>query len=36
MPWPGWLFVPVLFVGFVLFVFVPTDAFLRLVWPGAL
>jgi len=34
--WPGWLYVAVLFAGFVLFVFVPTDAFLRLVWPGAL
>jgi hypothetical protein len=36
VPWAGWLFVPVLFIGFVLFVFIPTDAFLRLVWPGAL
>jgi hypothetical protein len=34
--WPGWLYVFVLFVGFVLLVFVPTDAFLRLAWPGAL
>ena len=34
--WPGWLYVAALFLGFVLFVFVPTDAFLRLVWPGAL
>jgi len=34
--WPGWRYVAVLFAGFVLFVFVPTDAFLRLVWPGAL
>ena len=34
--WPGWLWVPVLFLVFVVFVFVPTDAFLRLVWPGAL
>jgi hypothetical protein len=34
--WPGWLYVAVLFAGFVLFVFVPTDAFLRLVWPGPL
>jgi len=25
-----------LLIGFILFVFVPTDAFLRLVWPGAL
>jgi len=34
--WPGWLYVPLLFLGFVLFVFLPTDAFLRLVWPGGL
>jgi hypothetical protein len=34
--WPGRLYVAVLFAGFVLFVFVPTDAFLRLVWPGPL
>ncbi len=34
--WLGWLYVAVLFAGFVLFVFVPTDAFLRLVWPGTL
>jgi hypothetical protein len=34
--WPGWLWVPLLFLVFVVFVFVPTDAFLRLVWPGAL
>jgi hypothetical protein len=34
--WPGWRYVAVLFAGFVLFVFVPTDAFLRLVWPGPL
>jgi hypothetical protein len=27
--WPGWLYVPVLFLGFVLFVFVPTDWLLR-------
>jgi hypothetical protein len=34
--WPGWLWVPILFLGFVALVFVPTGAFLRLVWPGAL
>jgi hypothetical protein len=34
--WQGWLYVAMLFAGFVLFVFVPTDAFLRLVWPGTL
>jgi len=27
--WPGWLYVPVLFLGFVLFVFIPTDWLLR-------
>jgi hypothetical protein len=27
--WPGWVFLPVLFLGFVLFVFVPTDWLLR-------
>jgi len=27
--WPGWLYVPVLFAGFVLFVFLPTDWILR-------
>ena len=27
--WPGWVFVPLLFVGFVLFVFLPTDWLLR-------
>jgi len=27
--WPGWLYVAVLFAGFVLFVFVPTDWLLR-------
>lgn len=31
--WPGWIFVPLLFVGFVLFVFIPTDWLLR-VWFG--
>jgi hypothetical protein len=31
--WPGWLFVPLLFVGFVLFVFIPTDWLLR-TWFG--
>ena len=35
-PWPGRLYVSVLFAGFVLFVFVPTDGFLRFFWPGAL
>ena len=34
--WTGWLYVAVLFAGFVLFVFVPTDWFLRFFWPGAL
>ena len=29
MRWPGWVFVPLLFVGFVLFVFLPTDWLLR-------
>ena len=28
-PWSGWLYVAVLFAGFVLFVFVPTDWLLR-------
>jgi hypothetical protein len=27
--WPGWVYVPVLFVGFVLFVFIPTDWLMR-------
>jgi hypothetical protein len=27
--WPAWVFVPVLFLGFVLFVFLPTDWILR-------
>jgi hypothetical protein len=27
--WPGWVYVPLLFVGFVLFVFLPTDWLLR-------
>jgi hypothetical protein len=27
--WPGWVYVPVLFLGFVLFVFIPTDWLLR-------
>jgi len=27
--WPGWLYVPVLFLGFVFLVFVPTDWILR-------
>jgi hypothetical protein len=27
--WPGWLYVPVLLAGFVLFIFVPTDLVLR-------
>jgi hypothetical protein len=31
--WPGWVFVPLLFVGFVLFVFIPTDWLLR-IWFG--
>ena len=31
--WPGWLWVPVLFVGFVLFVFLPTHWLLQAV-PG--
>jgi hypothetical protein len=31
--WPGWVFVPLLFVGFVLFVFIPTDGLLRF-WFG--
>ena len=31
--WPGWVFVPLLFVGFVLFVFIPTDWLLR-AWFG--
>jgi hypothetical protein len=34
--WQGWSYVAVLFAGFVLFVFVPTDWFLRFFWPGAL
>ena len=29
--WPGWVFLPVLFLGFVLFVFVPTDWLLRFI-----
>ena len=29
--WPGWIYVPVLFAGFVLFVFVPTDWLLRFI-----
>jgi len=29
VPWPGWVYVPVLFLGFVLFVFIPTDWLLR-------
>jgi hypothetical protein len=29
--WPGWLYVPALFLGFVLFVFVPTDWLLRFI-----
>jgi hypothetical protein len=33
MRWPGWVFVPLLFVGFVLFVFIPTDWLLR-TWFG--
>jgi hypothetical protein len=27
--WPGWIYVPLLFAGFVLFVFIPTDWLLR-------
>ena len=27
--WPGWLYLPILFAGFVLFVFLPTDWLLR-------
>jgi len=27
--WPGWIYVPVLFLGFVLLVFIPTDWLLR-------
>jgi len=27
--WPGWVYVPVLFLGFVFFVFIPTDWLLR-------
>ena len=33
MTWPGWVYVPLLFVGFVLFVFIPTDWLLR-TWFG--
>jgi len=29
--WPGWIYLPVLFAGFVLFVFVPTDWLLRFI-----
>ena len=29
--WPGWVYLPVLFAGFVLFVFVPTDWLLRFI-----
>lgn len=29
--WPGWIYVPVLFAGFVLFVFVPTHWLLRFI-----
>jgi hypothetical protein len=32
--WPGWIFVPVLFVGFVLFVFLPTDWLMRRFFGG--
>jgi hypothetical protein len=32
--WPGWIFVPLLFVGFVLFVFLPTDWLLRVWFSG--
>jgi hypothetical protein len=34
MRWPGWVFVPLLFVGFVLFVFIPTDWLLRTWFSG--
>jgi hypothetical protein len=32
--WPGWVYVPLLFVGFVLFVFVPTDWLMRGLFGG--
>jgi hypothetical protein len=32
--WPGWVYVPLLFVGFVLFVFLPTDWLLRVWFSG--
>jgi len=32
--WPGWIYVPLLFVGFVLFVFIPTDWLLRRFFGG--
>jgi len=32
--WPGWVYVPLLFVGFVLFVFIPTDWLMRRFFGG--
>jgi len=32
--WPGWIYVPVLFAGFVLLVFLPTDWILRRYFGG--